>query len=50
MLIRLTYQNFHQGFLAGEMLVTALLAAAGLASAFTAPVDWPVTLSFRVPF
>jgi hypothetical protein len=33
-----TYQNFHQGF---------LVATAGL---FVAPVAWPVTLSFQVPF
>ena len=45
-LLLLSYQNFHQGFFAG----TAIAPAAGLASAFTAPVAWPVTLSFLVPF
>jgi hypothetical protein len=43
--LMLAYQNFHQGFLFG-----AVLAAIGFASAFTAPVDWLLTLSFLVPF
>jgi hypothetical protein len=55
------YQNFHHGLFsvglfatgfAGAVLVVLPLpaVAAGLASAFSAPVAWPVTLSFRLPF
>jgi hypothetical protein len=46
----LAYQNFHQGFLGAVVLLAAAFAAAGFASAFTAPVDWLVTLSFLAPF